>query len=179
MLLNDIQIKTFVEKHKMIEPFQDFKTKEGLSYGLEPAGYTLRLGNTFKTLNMRSQTIDPCIGQEHLYQTSLREDYFVLSPQSRVLCQVMEKLNLPNFISADLWPKSSYLRAGIVPHFALVEPGWRGHLTIEVFNTNPFAAKLYVGQGIVQIRFHMIASAEETYDGHYQDLTTPQASLVQ
>lgn len=179
MLLNDIQIKKLVEEHNMISPFQDFKTKEGLSFGLEPSGYTLRLDNKFKVLNMKNVQIDPCVDQEFLYSTCIREDYFILQPQSRVLCQVMEQLNIPSFIACDLWPKSSYLRAGIVPHLALVEPGWRGHLTIEVFNTNPFPARMHVGQGLVQARFHMISSAENGYDGHYQDLTSPKSSMAQ
>lgn len=185
MLLNDMQIITEVEKCGLIDPFIDHKVKIGLSYGLEPSGYTLTLDNVFKVAHVfNSDTcIDPCDSTtqrflDYTVPTTIEDQQFYLEPYGHCLAQVREYIKLPSYLAADIWPKSSYLRIGVIPHLALIEPGWAGKLTIEIYNTNANYVALYIGQGIVQIRFHTVENVGQGYDGYYQGITSPKVSLV-
>lgn len=185
MLLNDRQIIEYVKKYNMIDPFIPHKVVCGLSKGLEPAGYTLSLDNIFKVAySLEKDTIiDPCYPTtQHYVDYCITKDAldqrFYLKGYGHCLVQVQEYIKLPLDVAADLWPKSSYLRIGVIPHLALIENGWEGNLTIEIYNTNPNPVALYVGQGIVQIRFHKMEHAQQGYEGYYQGITSPEVSLA-
>jgi dCTP deaminase len=46
-----------------------------------------------------------------------------------------------------------------------LEPGWHGHLTIEISNANPCPALIYPNEGIAQLEFELIDGIPElTYD---------------
>ena len=47
--------------------------------------------------------------------------------------------------------------------------GWRGFLTIEISNTTPLPARVYVGEGIAQVIFLCGDPCRRTYNGKYQD----------
>jgi dCTP deaminase len=68
--------------------------------------------------------------------------------------------------------KSSYARCGIVVNITPLEPGWEGHLTIEISNTTPLPARIYSFEGIAQVLFFEAGAAPEvTYadrKGKYQ-----------
>ncbi len=51
-----------------------------------------------------------------------------------------------------------------------IEPGWRGHLTIEIFNHNPNPISIPVQGGILQVQFHKLETVpRDSYHGVYQD----------
>ena len=67
--------------------------------------------------------------------------------------------------------KSTYARCGIVVNVTPLEPGWEGHVTLEISNTTPLPAKVYAGEGIVQLLFLEGPRPEVTYrdrKGTYQ-----------
>ncbi|MDQ3398633.1 MAG: dCTP deaminase, partial [Deinococcota bacterium] len=60
---------------------------------------------------------------------------------------------------------------GIVANVTPLEPGWQGHVTLELSNTTPLPAKVYAGEGIVQLLFFEGERPEQTYadrQGKYQ-----------
>jgi len=181
MLLNDKIICDYVKKYAMIDPFVNHKVKAGLSYGLEPSGYTLTLDNVFKKLrkdiDMTQICIDPLEDHSRLYETFTvsenQEQVFFLAPFESCLAQVREYIRLPKNVAADIWGKSSYLRCHIIPHLALIEPGWEGKLTVELSNLNNAWGKLYIGLGLIQIRFYLLEQPKSVYDGYYQSLEEP------
>jgi dCTP deaminase len=58
--------------------------------------------------------------------------------------------------------KSSYARTGIVANVTPLEPGWEGHVTLELSNTTPLPAKVYANEGIVQLLFFQGEERPET-----------------
>lgn len=60
---------------------------------------------------------------------------------------------------------------GIVANVTPLEPGWEGHVTLELSNTTPLPAKVYANEGIVQLLFFQGDRPETTYadrKGKYQ-----------
>jgi dCTP deaminase len=63
---------------------------------------------------------------------------------------------------------------GIITNFTPFEPGWEGHVTIEISNTTPLPAKIYANEGIAQVLFFEGDEPEVTYadrQGKYQAQT--------
>ncbi len=63
---------------------------------------------------------------------------------------------------------------GIVANVTPLEPGWQGHVTLELSNTTPLPAKVYANEGIVQLLFFQGERPEQTYgdrQGKYQGQT--------
>ncbi|CAN5617255.1 dCTP deaminase [soil metagenome] len=156
----------------MIEPFTDRLVREGvISYGLSSFGYDLRAAPEWRIfVNAFNTVVDP----KHFDTRSLIEtegDHCIIPPNSFVLTRSMEYLRIPETVMVVALGKSSYARCGIVANVTPLEPGWEGHVTLELSNTTPLPAKVYAGEGIVQLLFFEGERPERTYKdrkGKYQ-----------
>lgn len=112
------------------------------------------------------------------------EKPFFLQPGEFVLASTLECITLPDDIVARLEGKSSLGRIGLLIHSTAgyVDPGWHGHLTLELSNVAKLPITLYNKMKIGQISFHRLTSpAERPYGGaglgsKYQGQTEPTAS---
>lgn len=108
---------------------------------LSPAGYDARLGESIK-----------------------------LGPGRRCLTYTLERFELPLDLAGLIHLRSSLAREGLVASFALVDPGFRGHLTLPLFNAGSEVVEIEAGERIVQISFCKLESpAFRGYSGRYQD----------
>jgi dCTP deaminase len=109
---------------------------------------------------------------------------FYLPPGEFVLASTLEDIVLPNDIVGRLEGKSSLGRIGLLIHSTAgyVDPGWRGHLTLELSNVAKLPITLYSGMKIGQISFlRLTAAAERLYgdenlNSKYQGQVEPTAS---
>lgn len=109
---------------------------------------------------------------------------FFLNPGEFVLGSTVESITLPNDLVARLEGKSSLGRIGLLIHSTAgyVDPGWSGHLTLELSNVAKLPVTLYYGMRIGQISFHRLTSpVDRPYgcDGlgsRYKGQTEPTAS---
>lgn len=106
------------------------------------------------------------------------QPYVVIPPNSFALAETIETFDIPRDILAVCVGKSTYARCGIIVNVTPLEPEWRGKVTVEISNTTPLPAKIYAGEGIMQILFFTGAEnckksyAEKTSDGgKYQNQT--------
>ncbi len=53
-------------------------------------------------------------------------------------------------------------RCGLLVNTTPLEPGWHGHLTIEISNITPCPALVYAGEGIAQLEFEQLTSEPES-----------------
>ena len=112
-----------------------------LSACLNPAGYDLRCSRTV-----------------------------VLKPKQYMLVATLETVELGLGVVAFLHIRSSLAREGIVGSFAVVDPGFRGQLTLNLHNVSDKEVTLREGERIVQIVFHRLGSTAKTgYNGSYQN----------
>ena len=156
----------------MIEPFEDALVREGvISYGLSSFGYDLRAAPEWRIfVNAFNSVVDP----KHFDTRSLVEfegDECIIPPNSFVLTRSVEYLRIPEDVMVLALGKSSYARCGIVANVTPLEPGWEGHVTLELSNTTPLPAKVYANEGIVQLVFFQGDRPQQTYaerKGKYQ-----------
>ena len=106
------------------------------------------------TLSQDGGFRDPAL----FFQESRRDigEGFVLYPSQTVLATSLEYVGLPNDMYADVVTRSSYNRLGITLH-SMFQPGFRGCISLELFNHSNSPVELIVGSRLVQARFHKIA----------------------
>lgn len=180
MILSDYTIKELGEK--VVEPFVDHQVrKEGdlgvISYGTSSYGYDLRLGETMKVI-VDGSIISPHDVNHGAYAVTAPVSFngrkaFVIPPHSSVLVTTMEKVEVPSNALGFVQGKSTYMRCGLLVNTTPLEPGWRGHLTMNLVNTSGAYIIVYVGEGIAQMYFvRGDRPCETSYDkrgGKYQD----------
>lgn len=111
---------------------------------------------------------------------------FILHPGEFVLGSTLERIELPNDIVARLEGKSSLGRIGLVIHSTAgyIDPGWKGHLTLELTNVARLPITLYYGMRIGQISFQMMTTEVDRPYGsselgsRYQNQTDPTTSRL-
>ncbi|MBI2935699.1 MAG: dCTP deaminase [Chloroflexi bacterium] len=111
---------------------------------------------------------------------------FILHPGEFVLGSTLEYFELPNDLVARLEGKSSLGRLGLLIHSTAgyVDPGWKGHLTLELSNVARLPITLYYSMKIGQISYQQLTTAAEHPYGSpglgskYQGQQDPTASLA-
>lgn len=153
-IMPDHWIRTQAEENGMIVPFVEKQQRTGLiSYGVSSYGYDARLANEFKIFtNVDNAVVDP----KDFSATSFVDrtlDVCVIPPNSFVLARTVEYFKIPRDILAICVGKSTYARCGLIVNVTPIEPGWEGHVTLEISNTTPLPAKVYAHEGICQFLF--------------------------
>lgn len=144
-----------------------------VSYGLDSCGYSLRLSGPYKVFvndyDEKEYTPISPLNVPEKYIKELEFDgkpKFAIPPGGLVLAKTLEYIKMPNNIMAEIKDKSRYARLGISVMNTIVQPGWQGHITLEIVNNNPSHwVELIEGQGIAQIIFNKL-SGEVTFNHH-------------
>ena len=180
MLLSDRDIKTEVSLGRIqLEPYDPAM--------VQPASVDIRLDRFFRTFeNHKYQFIDPAQQQEDLTRAVevAPDEPFILHPGEFVLGSTYEVVTLPDDIAARVEGKSSLGRLGLLTHATagFVDPGFSGHVTLELSNVANLPVTLWPGMKIGQLCFIRMSSASEhpygsgVYGSRYQNQRGPTAS---
>ena len=135
---------------------------------VQPASVDIRLGNTFSIVE-DSPTGIITLDKEIRYKT-IESDTYVLLPNQFVLATTMEYFELPNDLTAFVEGRSSLGRMGLfIQNAGWVDPGFKGEITLELYNVNRCAIELKAGRRVGQLVFsRMDAMALNPYNGKYQ-----------
>ena len=161
MILSDKTIyKMIADKVLVVEPIE----KEQV----QPASVDIRLGNTFAIVEDSSTGIIQ-LDKEIKYKTIVSDSYLLL-PNQFVLATTMEYFELPNDLTAFVEGRSSLGRMGLfIQNAGWVDPGFKGEITLELYNANRCAIELKAGRRVGQLVFaKMDESALNPYKGKYQ-----------
>jgi len=154
---------------------------------VQPSSVDVRLDKLFRLFdNHRYAVIDPAAEQPdltHLVEVAADEP-FVLHPGEFVLASTYEQVTLPDDVAARLEGKSSLGRLGLLTHSTagFVDPGFRGHVTLELSNVATLPILLWPGMKIGQLCFFRLQSPAEhaygsaQYGSRYQGQRGPTAS---
>lgn len=147
----------------MIEPFVEKQTAKGaISFGLSSYGYDARCSNEFKIFtNVDNAIVDPKNFSEQSF-VDREVDVCVIPPNSFALTRSVEYFRIPKDTLVVCLGKSTYARCGLIVNVTPLEPGWEGHVTLEISNTTPLPAKVYANEGIAQFLFFKGSSVCET-----------------
>lgn len=125
----------------MLEPFHERTVANGMTFGLGPAGYDVRIKQRM---------------------TLMRGEF--------ALASTVERFSMPSDLLAKVADKSSWARRGLAVQTTVVEPGWSGWLTLELTNHGHAPIDIEAGSPIAQIIFHQLLEPTELrYAGKYQD----------
>lgn len=118
---------------------------------------------------VRPPDIDPKnFDERFLKRVKLRHDkngvYFLVPGNTYWLGVAMEHLKVPPNVTVDCKGKSTYARVANIAAPTPAEAGWEGKLTLEGHNGAPWPARMYAGEGVVQLLFHEGEPCEVTYD---------------
>jgi dCTP deaminase len=154
---------------------------------IQPSSIDVRLDKFFRVFdNHKYPHIDPAADQSDLTrEVEVKSDEtFVLHPGEFVLGSTYEVVTLPDDIAARLEGKSSLGRLGLLTHSTagFIDPGFSGHVTLELANVATLPIKLYPGMKIGQLCFFRLSSPAENpygsskYGSRYQGQRGPTPS---
>ncbi len=161
MILSDKTIAKMLEDGNLnISPIQEGQ--------IQPASVDIRLGDTFGVVEDSSSGIIT-MDREISYKT-IKTDRYLLLPGQFVLATTMEYIALPDDLTAFVEGRSSLGRMGLfIQNAGWVDPGFKGEITLELFNANRCAIELRSGRRIGQLVFaKMDGPACKPYNGKYQ-----------
>ena len=180
MLLSDRDIRAEVAARRVhLEPFEPEM--------IQPSSIDVRIDRYFRLFdNHKYAVIDPAQDQPDLTRMiEVRPDEpFVLHPGEFVLGSTFELVTLPDDIAARLEGKSSLGRLGLLTHSTagFIDPGFSGHVTLELSNVATLPIRVWPGMTIGQMCFFRLSSAAERPYGagasgsRYQGQRGPTAS---
>jgi len=162
MVLSDVDIKNEVKAGRLvIKPFS--------VNSLQPASYDVSLGSEFRIFkNTQKAYLD------------IKEDFsefmelikipkgrpLIIHPGEFLLGTTVERFKLPSYLVAQLMGRSSIARLGIIIHATagFIDPGFEGHLTLEISNVANIPIALYPSMRVGQVSFtRLTSSAKKPY----------------
>jgi len=98
------------------------------------------------------------------------EEYYFIQPGDFILAQSLEYVCIPTFVCGRLGGRSSLAKSGIEVHATSerVDPGFRGHLTLELKNVGKMPVKLYPLQRVANLMFELTSEVDVPYEGAFQ-----------
>jgi dCTP deaminase len=180
VLLSDRDIKAELGTGRIgLEPYQPEM--------IQPSSIDVRLDRFFRLFdNHKYPFIDPAEDQPDLTRlVEVDSDQpFILHPGEFVLGSTYEMVSLPDDVAARLEGKSSLGRLGLLTHSTagFIDPGFSGHVTLELSNVATLPIKLWPGMKIGQMCFFRLSSPTERpygsseYSSRYQGQRGPTAS---
>lgn len=180
MLLSDRDIREQVDSGRVrLEPFDG-----GM---IQPSSVDVRLDRFFRVFeNHKYSVIDPSVEQGELTREVevAPNEFFILHPGEFVLASTYEVISLPDDIAGRLEGKSSLGRLGLLTHSTagFIDPGFSGHITLELSNVANLPVKLFPGMKIGQLCLIKLSSPAEhpygsaLYGSRYQGQRGPTPS---
>ncbi len=162
MLLSDKDIRTEIDAGRVrIDPYDPSM--------VQPSSIDVRLDRFFRVFeNHRYPHIDPSVEQPDLTRViePAGDEPFILHPGEFVLASTYEVVTLPEDVASRLEGKSSLGRLGLLTHSTagFIDPGFSGHVTLELSNVATLPIKLWPGMKIGQLcMFRLTSPAEHPY----------------
>jgi dCTP deaminase len=180
VLLSDRDIKAELDAGRIgLEPLDPVM--------IQPSSVDVRLDRLFRLFdNHKYAYIDPAEDQPELTRLieTKPDEPFILHPGEFVLGATYEQVTLPDNVAARLEGKSSLGRLGLLTHSTagFIDPGFSGHVTLELSNVATLPIKLWPGMKIGQLCFFQLSSPAEKpygaseYGSRYQGQRGPTAS---
>ncbi len=161
MVLSDIDIKKHLELGK-IKITPKINVNQVSSCSLD-----LRLHHEFYVFEYSNLPyLDPNDKELQIPVKKIRVkegDFFILQPKEFALAATLETVNIPDDLVGILEGRSSLGRLGLVVHStaSLIDPGFRGQITLELGNIGVMPVALYPGMRICSLSFHQLSCPAE------------------
>ncbi len=171
MILSDTTIKNMLQDRSLVvDPINDLS--------IQPASIDCRIGKHYLLVDHNNMGIIN-MSKEIKYK-ELENDTITLPAHSFILATTIEYIELPNNLTAFVEGRSSIGRLGLfIQNAGWVDPGFKGNITLELYNANSLPIKLQAGRRVCQLVFcKMDNKAETPYTGKYQGQTKAVGSMI-
>lgn len=148
--------KDILERWEELFPYTD-NLLACLQNRVQPASVDLQLDNVLKTIDGETFTLD-------------EKSMYVLQPGEFILGSTIEYVTIPHNLVARVEGRSSVGRLGVMVHVTAgyIDPGFKGNITLELFNCSDKPFQLSYGDCLCQIVFETLSSpCKQPYDGKY------------
>ena len=185
MILSDRDILERLRRGDLVvDPLEDPDVQ------VQPASIDLRLGHdflVFRTAHVPFLDTRSASGADHMERLHVPEgEPFVLHPGEFVLGTTLERVRIPFDLVAKVEGRSSLGRLAVVVHATagFIDPGFEGHITLELSNLGRVPVALRPRMRVSQIALHQMSSPAQRPYGHpdrgskYQGQRGPVASRI-
>jgi len=156
-VLSSTSIKELIQKGELIiKPLDEGQ--------IQPASVDLRIAN--EVMKVEGQN---CIefGKEVKYRKTI-SDKITLEPKTHILVRTIEYTGLPNNVAGIIKLRSSLSRIGVMLNNAgWIDPGFKGTITLSMFNSNNIPVKIKTGERFVQLILIRLDKESSGYSGKY------------
>lgn len=135
----------------------------GVSHGLTEVGYDIRLKQEVRFYPDGRGSCEARVGS---YETG--EDGSSVAIGRFAIASAIEEFQMPDNLTGVVHDKSTWARVGLSVFNTVIEPGWKGFLTLELVYHGNTGLIIPAGAGIAQVMFHELALPAR-YDGKYQN----------
>lgn len=134
--------------------------QHGVSHGLAEAGYDIRIKqDVWFTYDERHDRMWVAVGD----RANQHADKFALA-------SAIEEFEMPDNLVGVVHDKSTWARQGLSVFNTVIEPGWKGFLTLELVMQRNQDLHIPAGAGIAQVLFSTLFN-DAAYGGKYQNQT--------
>lgn len=158
-----------------------------LNRAIQPSSIDVRLGNVLRlyVTDIDGYVIDVRDTIDHTVMVPIHEDGYLLQPGGFALAATRERVSIPDDLCGFLVGRSGIARIGLqIEAAGLLDPGYSGCPTLELFNQSPYPIRLYDAMPIGQVYFVKLDRPAELPYGHkmrtskYQNDSQPVASRM-
>lgn len=161
MILSDKTLKKMLASGELVVTPIDEKS-------IQPASIDCRLGDHF--LLVEENQMDVISLDSEIKYREITNETITIPPHSFLLATTQEYVEIPDNLTAFVEGRSSIGRIGLfIQNAGWVDPGFKGRITLELYNAGSLPIKLQAGKRICQLVFcSMDKAAENPYKGKYQ-----------
>mgnify|MGYP001600404329 CR=1 FL=1 len=171
MILSDQTLKEMTKSGRLVVETLDEQS-------IQPASIDCRLGNHF--LIVEQNQMDIITLDSEIKYREITSETITIPPHTFLLATTQEYIEVPDDLTAFVEGRSSIGRIGLfIQNAGWVDPGFKGRITLELYNAGSLPIKLQAGKRICQLVFcKMDRAAEKPYQGKYQGQRVTMGSKV-
>jgi len=166
MVLGINELLKLVKEKKLVENLcqRELKSPEG-------AGFDLRIGELYEIEGKGFLGIEerktPSVKLIAKFNSEIPKKIF-LKPKTYYLMKTVEKLNMPQSLLALFTPRSTLFRSGVYIFGGQTAPGYKGELTVGIYNFGNEEFELEMGSRVIHIMFFEVKGKSNLYQGQWQ-----------
>ena len=166
MTLGPQELLRLVKKIKLVENLSERELTNP-----EGAGFDLRLGEVYKISGKA------LLGEVHRHTAEAhlvaswndrKTKSIKIRPGQFFLVKTIESVNMPDYLTASITPRSTTYRSGLMIRAGNVPPGYSGGLTFGLKNEGPITVEIELGARFMHIQFHEVLGGGNMYRGQWQ-----------
>lgn len=166
MILGISELLRLVRENNLVENLsqRELESPEG-------AGFDLRIGELYETEGKGFLGIEerktPAVNLIAKFDSEISKN-ISLKPKTYYLMKTVEKLNMPQELLAIFTPRSTLFRSGVYIFGGQTAPGYKGELTVGIYNFNDEEFELEMGSRVIHIMFFEVKGKSNLYQGQWQ-----------